>query len=155
MKFFAFIALCSIALLAGCESMSSRMTDRFATVPPQTRVFAAERRVVYNAGQVAVKNIGLLLGRTSLSQGVIEAYAPIHSGDATRDTRQTTMQIRLIETDDGDTQVALLVSEHTEGRFPGGVSEQDLRQHSLYDLYFTALQQVLLENGAIKASPKP
>ena len=155
MKSFAFLIVCALAILSGCESVSSRVHERFDTVPPQTRVFAAERRAVYNAGQVAVKNVGLLLGRTSLAQGTIEAYAPIRSGDAIRDTRQTTLQIRLSETEDNETTVALLVSENTEGSFPGGVSEQNLRQHSLYELYFTALQQVLIENGSIKVPAKP
>jgi hypothetical protein len=155
MKPFAFLLFCAVTLLSGCESVSSRVHDRFSAVPPQTRIFAADRRAVYTAGQVAVKNVGLLLGRTSLAQGLIEAYAPIRQGDALRDTRQTTLQIHLTETDGGDTEVALLVSESTEGNFPGGVSEQGLRVHSLYEMYFTALQQVLVENGSIKAAVKP
>jgi len=154
MKTFAFLILCT-ALLCGCESVSSRVHERFATVAPQSRVFPVERRVVYNAGQTAVKNIGLRLGRTSLAQGLIEAYAPISSGDATRDARQTTMRIHLVETDNGDTQVEVVVSEHTEGDFPGGVSRQDLRDHSLYGRYFAALQQVLMESGALKTPEKP
>ena len=71
------------------------------------------------------------------------------------DTRQTTLKITLTETDDGQTQVGLVVAENTEGSFPGGVSEQDLRQHSLYELYFSTLQQVLFENGSIKPPPSP
>jgi hypothetical protein len=155
MKSFLFLTLCSVALFSGCDSMSSRVHDRFTAVAPQTRTFAADRRAVFNAGLVAVKNVDLLVGRKSLTQGLIEAYAPIRSGDAIHDTRQTTLKINLTEADGGQTQVALLVSENTEGNFPGGVSEQDLRQHSLYELYFTALQQVLLENGSIKASVNP
>jgi len=154
MKFLPFLAAGLVALLSSCDSVSSRVHERFSTVPPQTRVFAAERRAVYNAGQVAAKNVGLLLGRTSLAQGVIEAYAPIRSGDLTSDTRQTTLRINFSETDDGETKVDLLVSEQTEGDFPGGKGEKDLRVHSLYELYFSALQQVLLENGAIKTPVK-
>ena len=135
--------------------MSSRVHDRFTAVAPQTRTFAADRRAVFEAGLIAVKNVDLLVGRKSLAQGLIEAYAPIRPGDAIRDTRQTTLKINLSETDEGQTQVALLVSENTEGSFPGGVSEQDLREHSLYGLYFTTLQQVLLERGSIKEPVKP
>ncbi|MEO6994727.1 MAG: hypothetical protein ABI273_14055 [Lacunisphaera sp.] len=155
MKSLLVFALCSIGFLAGCDSMSSRVRDRFTPVAPQTRVFAANRRAVFNAALTAVKNIELLVGRKSLAQGVIEAYAPIREGDAIHDTRQTTLKITLTETDDGQTQVGLLVSDSTEGSFPGGVSEQDLREHSLYGLYFAALQQVLLENGSIKPAPNP
>jgi len=60
----------------------------------------------------------------------------------------------LTETEAGETEVSLLVMEQTQGSFPGGVSTQPLREHSLYDMYFTALQQVLLENGALKSATK-
>ena len=156
MKSFLVLLLCGFAtLLGGCDSVSSRVRNRFSAVPPQTRVYTAERRVVFKAAQLAVKNVGLLVGRTSLDKGVVEGYAAIRPGDVTRDTRQTTMQVQLSETAESDTQVALLVSENTEGSFPGGVSKQDLPTHSLYELYFSALQQVLLESGAIKAPEKP
>ena len=135
--------------------MSSRVRDRFTAVSPQTRIYAASKKTVFNAGLIAVKNVGLLVGRKSLSNGVIEAYAPIRPGDETRDTRQTSIKINLSDTGDNETEVALLVSEDTQGSFPGGVSQQDLREHSLYELYFTALQQVLLENGSIKAPANP
>ena len=154
MKSFAFFALSVVALLSGCDSMSSRVHDRFSAVPPQTRTFAADRRAVFAAGQLAVKNLDLMLGRTSFAKGSIEAYAPIRQGDAIHDTRQTTMQINFTETE-GGTEVALLVSDNTEGSFPGGVSQQGLREHSLYEMYFAALQQILLEKGAIKAPEKP
>ena len=152
----SFLLAATMFIFSGCDSMSTRVHERFSPVPPQTRVFAANRRAVYAAGQVAVKNVGLLLGRTSLAQGAIEAYAPIRSGDATRDSRQTTLAIRMTETDAGETQVTLLVTEQSEGKFPGGVSEKGLRSHSLYEMYYAALQQVLLESGAIKpAVEKP
>jgi len=35
------------------------------------------------------------------------------------------------------------------------VSERALRDHSLYEMYFAALQQVLLQNGSLKKSEKP
>lgn len=154
MKLFSAFVLSAVALFTGCESVSSRMQDRFSSVPPQSRVYEAERKVVYNAGRVAAKNVGLLLGRTSLAQGLIEAYAPIRSGNATQDARQTTLRIQLTETLAGDTEVSLIVSENTEGSFPGGVSQQDLRAHSLYGIYFAALQQVLSESEAVKAPPE-
>ena len=155
MKSFALLALCAVAMLAGCDSMSSRVQERFSTVPPHTRTFAADRRAVFNAAQLAVKNLELLLGKTSYSNGLVEAYAPIRPGDATRDARQTTMQVNLTDAAAGETEVAILVFENTEGAFPGGVSRQALREHSLYEMYFSALQQALIENGSVKASEKP
>ena len=155
MKTFALFCLCAAALLGGCDSMSSRVEQRFATVAPHTRNYAANRRAVYEAALVAVKNVGLLAGRTSSARGHIEAYAPIRTGDSVSDTRQTALDITVTEVGEGQTEVALLVSEETEGHFPGGVSQQALREHSLYELYYTTLQQVLLENGSLKADAKP
>lgn len=154
MKIF-FVALCATALLAGCESMSTRVQQRFTPVPPHARVFAAGPKVVYEAAQQALKNVGLQMGRKSLAEGRIEGYAPIRAGDSIHDARQTTIQIRLFETDTLETRVELLVSEHTEGNFPGGVSQQDLREHSLYGLYYAALQQVLVEKGVPQPAEKP
>jgi len=142
MKSLSFVLLFGLALLSGCESVSSRVHDRFNSIPPRTQIFAADRKVVFKAAQQAVKDVGLLLGASSASQGRINGYAPIRSGDALRDTRQTTIDITVSATN-GGTEVGVLVREHTEGNFPGGVSEETLREHSLYGLYFSTLQGLL------------
>jgi len=135
--------------------MSSRVQERFTPVPPHTQVFAAGEKAVYYAAQKAVKKVGLLLGRTSVANWSISGYAPIISGDATSDTRQTTIEIRLSETGENRTEVSVLVWDHTEGRFPGGVSEQAFRDHSLYESYFAAVQEVLAESGGANTDAKP
>ena len=142
-------------LLGGCESMSSRMSERFTKVPPHTRVFPVEQRLVYVAAQQAVKRTGLLISHASAGEWTIKGYAPIRSGDVAQDARQTTIEIRLFETADMETRVEVLVWENSEGAFPGGVSEQALAEHSLYQLYFDALQNVMLEDGTLKAGAKP
>ncbi len=144
----------SAILLAGCDSMSTRMADRFASVPPHARVFAADQKTVYSAAQTAVRNVGLRLGRTSIAKWSIDGYAPIRSGSATSDARQTTIEIRLFETEALETRVEVLVWEHAKGGFPGGVSEQAKREHSLYDIYYAALQQVLQDSESSKPAPK-
>lgn len=138
------LVLC--VLLTGCESMSSRMHQRFTPVQPSVRNFAADRKVVFKAAQQAMKDVGLLVGATSLTKGTINGYAPIRPGDAMRDTRQTTIDVTLTDTAVG-TDVGVIVNEHTEGQFPGGVSGQSLREHSLYGLYFAALENVLSLKG--------
>lgn len=143
MKSFSLFLLGLAALLAGCETMASRVADRFASIPPHTRVFAADQKTVFVAAQKAVKNSGLLLGRTSIGKWSIEGYTPIQSASETSDARQTTINIRLFEIDPLETRVEVRVAENSEGRFPGGVSGQELREHSLYAIYFAALQQVL------------
>jgi hypothetical protein len=142
------------ALLGGCESMSSRVSDRFTKVQPHTRIYPVEPRVVYVAAQQAVKDTGLLISRASAGEWTIKGYAPIRSGDVAQDARQTTIEIRLVETEELDTRVEVLVWENTAGSFPGGVSEQALAEHSLYQLYLDALQKVLEETGAIKSGAK-
>ncbi|MDB6115447.1 MAG: hypothetical protein JWQ62_2392 [Lacunisphaera sp.] len=154
MKSFFLFLLGASLLLTGCESMSSRMSDRFSSVPPHTRVFAADQKAVYYAAQAAVKNVGLLPGRTSIAKWSIDGYAPIRSSTETSDARQTTIEVRLFETENLETRVEVLVYEQTEGSFPGGKSAQALREHSLYENYFAALQQVLEANGALKPAGK-
>lgn len=143
-KLLPLLALC--VLLTGCESVSSRMHERFAPIQPKTRAFAADRKEVFKAAQQAVKDVGLLLGATSAAQGRINGYAPIRPGDSMRDTRQTTIDITVTEAA-GGTEVAVIVNEHSEGTFPGGVSGQSLREHSLYGLYFAALDALLPVKG--------
>jgi hypothetical protein len=143
MKSLAVVLIPAVLSLVGCDSISSRMSERFAGVPTHTRVFAADQKTVYYAAQTALRNVGLLLGRSSPAQGSIDGYAPIRSASATSDARQTTIEIRLLETESGETRVDVLVWEHSEGRFPGTVSEQAQRDHSLYEAYYAALQQVL------------
>ena len=155
MKSFLLFVLGASLLFTGCESMESRMTDRFSGVLPHTRVFPADQKAVYYAAQAAVKNVGLLLGRTSISKWSVDGYAPIRSSTETSDARQTTIEVRLFETESAETRVEVLVYEHTEGSFPGGKSERALREHSLYENYFAALQQVLQESGALKTTAKP
>lgn len=154
MKILPLVLLGSAILLAGCESLSTRLADRFAPVPPHGRVFSADRKTVYAAAQTAVRSTGLLLGRTSMAKWSIDGYAPIRSGSAPTDARQTTIEICLSETDSRETRVEVLVWEHAQGGFPGGVSEQAKREHSLYDIYYAALQQVLQDRGASQPVPK-
>ena len=156
MKFHLGFILAGAVLLGGCASVSSRLQERLTPVAPQAKEFPFARKSVFEAAQQAVKNVGLQLGRKSLAQGMVEGYTAINSGDnTTRDARQTMLQVRLIEAAAGETRVELVVSVQTEGDFPGGVSEQAMREHSLYELYFAALQQVLTERSAPKAVEKP
>lgn len=149
-KYLLCILIAGSGGLGGCSGIATRMQDRYAAVEPQERYFAATPKIVYEAAQLAVKRVGLLLGRKSFATGRIEAYAPIRSGDPTSDARQTTLSVRLDAADPASTRVGVLVWEHLQGNFPGGVSEQALPQHSLYILYFTALEQVLREKGSLK-----
>lgn len=148
MKSRLWLVALALAALCGCDSVSSRVQDRFSAVEPHAQVFPQPRKLVFAAAQKAVKDVGLQLGRSSLASGTIEGYADIRAANSTDDARQTTIRVKLVEADDGATRVELLVYEQTEGGFPGGLSEKALRQHSLYDLYFTALQQVLNKETA-------
>ena len=155
MRFSIIITLCASLWLAGCEAVSSRVEQGFSPVPPHTRTFAASTKAVYEAGLLAVKAVGLQLGHSSFAHGRIEAYAPIRTGDSIGEASQTTIEVRLTESGPAETQVDLVVWEQAEGKFQGGVSQQAFREHGLYETYFAALQQVLVENGTLKADTKP
>ena len=137
-------------LLAGCDSVSARVRERFATVPPKTRTVEADRRTTYAAVQLALKKIGCTLSRADISEGLVEGYRPIQTGASMRDARQITLKIRLREVEPGRTEVAVWLHELVTGDFPGGAMDQPLREHSLYDSYFVALEQVVKEKDALK-----
>jgi len=145
----------AVAFLAGCDSVATRVHDRFEDVPPHTKVFSAGLKATYESAQAAVRKVGLLLGHTSAARWSVEGYAPIRAGDAINDARQTTIEVKLAEAPDGQTEVSVLIFDQVEGNYTGGTSKQALREHGLYEAYFAALQEVLAEKAAPVTAEKP
>lgn len=148
-KLLSLLLLC--AGLTGCESMSERMQERFTAVPAKMRVFEASKKTVYSAGQLAAKQTGFTLQRSSESDGTISAYSRIRPGDSVRAAQQFTLAVRLTAVTDTTTEVAVRLSELNEGQLSTGGGEVPLREHGLYSSYFDALERILAEQGAGKA----
>lgn len=146
-------ALLAAALAGGCESVVDRMHDRFATVPPKTKVFPASARQVFYAAQGTLKRMGFQLSRTAEAQGIIDGFSHIRPGDGPRESRQYTVEIRLIALGSAETELAILLREQVEGVLSSGAGATDtpLRDHGLYETFFASLRKALADNS----SPPP
>ena len=158
MRLLLLLCSCGLAIvLAGCDSMPSRVRERFANVPPKTRTVDADKRTAYYAAQMALRKIGCTLSRADISDGFVEGLRPVQTSPSSRTSRdalQVTLVIRLNTIDSGHTEVAVLVHELQTGDFPGGAMDRPLREHSLYGSYFAALEEVLRNKDAVKLPPK-
>lgn len=147
------VALTSALLFAGCDSLSSRVQERFATVPPKTQVVTGGHREVFYAAQGALKLMDFQLSRTAEAQGIVNGFSRIRAGDGPRESRQYSLEIRLRELGPVETEVSVLVREQIEGGLASGLgsTDQPLRQHGLYDTFYSTLKRTLAD----KSSPPP
>lgn len=153
MRSLLFATLSLSFLLAGCDSVSERISQRYETVPPKSRHYQADQKVVFEAAQIAVRQIDFQLTRTAVAQGIVDGISRIQTGDSFSDARQHSIEIRLRTYDVGATLVEVLVKEQQESANFKGATEIVLREHGLYDSYFAALEQALKEKGVKLDAP--
>ncbi len=150
MNFIKICFLVSVALtLTGCESV----TDRFGPVEPKRQVFNADQPTVSAAALQAFKRLDFRASRSRKS-GDIEAYSQIHSSAAFADSRQLTAKLHFSDMGPGRTEVEMTVTEQVESRNAGGTSQQTMREHGFFQLYFATLQQVLEEQRSVRPAQK-
>lgn len=140
--------LVAALLLAGCESV----TDRFSAVPPRVQVFNGDQFAVNAAALQAFKRLDFLVTRAKSAD--IEAVSRIHTNMAFADSRQLTVRLRLNDAGPGKTEVAVTLTELVQSQSMGGTSQQVLREHSFFQLYFATLQQVLDEQRITRPAEK-
>jgi hypothetical protein len=140
------IVLCAI-LLTGCESVG----DRFSPVVPKVQVFAADQDVLKAAALQAFKRLDFNVTRSKSID--LEAVSRIRSSVAFADSRQLLAKVHLSEAGPGKTAVEMTVTEQFQSERVGGTSQQAMREHGFYQLYFATLQQVL-DEGATAAPAK-
>ena len=138
-------------LFTGCDSVSSRISERFEGVPPKTRSYPVGQKIVFEAAQQAVRRIDFQLSRTAVAQGIVDGISRIQPGDAFSEARQHSIEVRLHSFEAESTQVEVLVREQQESAAFAGATNIPLREHGLYDAYFAALEQVLREKGVLPA----
>lgn len=140
-------ALVGLLVLAGCESMSSRMQERFKEVPPQVQTFNGDLKTVYYAAQTAFKRLDFNLTRSSLGTGRVEAASPIRNDQTLGDSRQIVAEVHVERATDTTTEVSLLVTQQIQDSSFAQPTAQNLRDHGFYDMYFAMLKQVLAEGA--------
>jgi hypothetical protein len=137
-------------LLAGCESVS--IPERFSSVPPQVITVNGEVEEVYAAAQKAFKRLDFVVTRSVM--GRVEAASSIKTSVTFGDSKQVVARVRIVQAEPGRSEVELSVTEEVSSESMGGTRQQALREHSLFQIYFSALQQVLQERAAEKAVDK-
>lgn len=150
----ALVLVAFLGLLAGCESLESRVRDRFAEVPPKTQVVDGEARAVYAAVQAAFKRLDFNLTRSSITELRVEAASRINTSVAFADSRQLVAQVTIADVGPAQSEVSMRLTEQVEAQGLGGPSERALREHGFYETYFAVLQQVLAEQKAAPAGRK-
>lgn len=147
-----FVAL--VGLLVGCESLESRVRDRFSEVPPKTQTFDGDTRAVYYAVQAAFKRLDFNLTRSSITDLRVEAASRINTSRAFADSRQLIAQVTIASVGPAQSEVGMRLTEQVEAQGLGGPNERPLREHGFYETYFAVLQQVLAEQKAAPADRK-
>lgn len=142
-----FLLLASLLLLAGCRTVSDRVTQRFAAVEPPERVLQHDQEAVFTAAQAVLEEQGYVLTRTALAQGIIDARSRRLPTEQFGASQQYLLTVRLISVDPGVTAVTALLREQTEGDFAAGATSTPLREHGRYDAFFEALEARLAAGG--------
>ena len=144
---FALLALLSLALFPGCESLSEATTSArekiAAREQPRTHLYRAPKRATYEAARVAVEQMGFRFVRGGAAQGELEAVSGLSSSDTLRGSRQITLKLRLKAALDGGTEAALLLSEIIESDSSGRAGQgtaTPLRDTPLYEVFFRNTQ---------------
>lgn len=147
------VAIGATIFLVACDSLPSRVQDRFSAVPARTQVVAGSQREVFHAAQGALKRLDFQLSRAAEAQGIVNGFSRIRAGDGPRESRQYTLEIRLNGLGPAETEVSVLVREQIEGGITSGIGSTDmpLRQHGLYETFFAMLRKTVAD----KSSPPP
>jgi hypothetical protein len=151
MKFLiAAIALASVSLFAGCDSLSSaadRVREKLAARDePRVRDYAAPPRATYEAVRVAADQMGFRLIRGGPAQSEFDAISGVGQGDVPNSARQISMQVRLHAASDGGTEVTIMFKEIVEAdsaNHAGVATETPLRDTPLYDTFLRTIQKAL------------
>lgn len=142
---FAGLLVTALVGLTGCDTISTSGDGLFATVQPQVRTFETDQKTVFFAAQRALKRMDFTLSRTQLAQGRIEGHSTLRTSEVYGAARQFTFTINLSSLGDRHTEVEVLLHEQSEADFKAGATNRALRQHGLYDSFFSQLEQALKE----------
>jgi uncharacterized protein YceK len=149
-----------IALLSGCATLSdatSGVREAMAERDqPRTHSYEADQRTTYQAVRIAAEKMGYRFLKGGAAQGRLEAVGSVGAGESNRSSRQIMMRVDLKPAED-KTEVRVRLTEVIEsesGSRSVTTTESPLRGTPQYEVFFRAVQQVLEEQGAVKAPGK-
>ncbi len=147
-KFWGMLVLVGSLGLAGCDSMPTRVSERFAAPQPKLQVFQGSANATFAATQAALRRLDFTVTTSALAQGKIEARSRIIPGDSLGGARQYTFSLQLSGAAEGPTEVAAVLKEGTEGDFRAGPTAAALREHGLYSALFAGIEAALKGGAA-------
>lgn len=147
-KFWGMLVLVGSLGLAGCDSMPTRVSERFAAPQPKLQVYQSSANATFAATQTALRRLDFTVTISALAQGKIEARSRIIPGDSLGGARQYTFSLQLSGAAEGPTEVAAVLKEGTEGDFRAGPTAAARREHGLYSALFAGIEAALKGGGA-------
>lgn len=143
-------ALASVSLFSGCDSISNAadsVREKLAARDePRTSDYAAPPRATYEAVRTVVDQMGFRILRGGAAQGQLDAISDVSAGDVPNSAHQISMKVRLHGTDDGGTEVTVVMKEIIEAdstNHAGTATETPLRDTPLYDTFLRNLQRAI------------
>jgi hypothetical protein len=146
MRVFTLTILSLAFALAGCDSVPS-LSERFDPVPPQTRIYKAERAAAFDAARHAMEQIDFKVTRSGEAQGIVDGLSRVETGNSFQGARQYAMDVRLSDASPGHTAVAVLLRQQDESTSFAGATDKPVREHGLYGTYFAAFEHELGQKG--------
>lgn len=148
MKLISFFFVSAILLtFSGCESVRSKVHDRFTAPVYQPKVINVDQHKAYEVARAALTKMNFTFERGGPAQGKIEALGPLHaSATAPGTARQVYLDVKLSPAIEGGTKIEVLFSEMVEDDFnkrPGQGALNPLRDSPLYEVYFRYIDEAL------------
>ncbi len=143
-SFLLVLALAGLGgVFSGCDTMSSRVQERFAVVPPKTQLVDGPEHDVFLATQAVLKRLDFQLSKTAEAQGIVNGFSRIQPGSTLGNARQYSFEIKLSPVGPTQTDVAVLLREQIEGEGLSHATDQAVRDHGLYESFYAMLKEEL------------
>ena len=135
--------------------MGAHVRERFNAPQPKTQVFAADPRAVFEAAQIAMKQLDFQVSRAALAQGIVNGHSRLQPGGSFGKARQYVMEVRFHSYEPGKTEVSAVLREQEESESFAGATDLPLREHGLYGSFFAGVEQALKEKTGSASSVAP
>lgn len=139
------LALGAAVFTGGCDTIVQPVAARFDR-PPVERVYEAPESRVFEAAVAGLKEMGYVIRAARPRVGVIEAFGRSSIDDSFSSSMQYNCRVRVMETADGVTKVALEVRQQVEERTGAGQfrqSERELPESGIHLRFFTEIESRL------------
>jgi len=142
-----FLLAAALLALTGCDSVSTRVHERFSGPVYQVKIVNVDQHKAYEVARIALTKMDFNFEHGGPAQGIIHAIGPLHpSPSAPGTARQLWFDAKLSPALEGGTKIEVLFSEMVEEDFnkrPGQGTLTPLRDSSVYEAYFQYIDEIL------------